>query len=97
MVPEASNAANFDDFSMDAFTNGLLFSGDDFGGDGGSVSGADSTIGLLGIGGGVVGEMLDRGAFVAPMFRLRCISNSPTYHNNTQIRSYVNNSVYTSS
>lgn len=86
-MPEASNAANFDVFSFEAFTNGLIFSGDDFGGNGGGVPGADSSIGLLGIGGGVVGEMLDKGALVAPMFRLRCISNSPTCHNMNKIRS----------
>ena len=81
MVPEASNAANFGDFSLETFANGLFFSGDDFGGDGGRLLGADSSIGLLGIGGGVVGEMLDKGTFVAPMFRLICISKSPTYNN----------------
>lgn len=78
LVPEASNAANFGDFSLETLANGLFFSGD-FGGDGGRVAGADSSIGLLGIGGGVVGEMLDKGALVAPMFRLICISKSPTF------------------
>lgn len=88
MVPEASNAANFGDFSTETFTNGLVFPVDDFGGcDGGEVAGADSTIGLVGTGGGVVGEMLDRGALATPMFRFICISNSPTYHNKSQIRS----------
>lgn len=81
MVPKASNAANFGDLSWETFTNGLVFSGDDFDGDGGRVEGADSTIGLVGIGSGVVGEMLDIRAFVAPMFRFIFISNSPTYHN----------------
>lgn len=87
MVPEASNAANFGDFSLETLANGLFFSGD-FGGDGGRVAGADSSIGLLGIGGGVVGEMLDKGALVAPMFRLICISKSPTYDNIGQIRAW---------
>lgn len=79
-MPEAPNAASFDAFSWETFVNGLVFSGDDFGGDGGGVSGTDSTMGLVGIGGGVVGEMCDKGADVAPMFRLRCISNPPTYY-----------------
>ena len=79
MVPEASSAANFDVFSEGTFINGLFFSGDDFGGDGGGVAGADSTMGLLGIGGGVMGDMFDIGAVAAPIFRFRCISNSPTY------------------
>lgn len=85
MVPEASNCASFDDFCTEAFTNGLVFSGDDFGGDDCGVLGADSSIGLLGIGGGVVGEMLDKGAFVAPMLRLRCISNSPTCNKSNKV------------
>lgn len=60
--------------------NGLVFSDEDFGGDGGGAAGADSTMGLDGIGGGVVGEMLDKGALMAPTFRFKCISKSPTYH-----------------
>jgi hypothetical protein len=88
LLPEASNAVNFGDFCDETFANGLIFSGDDFGGNGSGVASADSYIGLLGIGGGVVGEMLDNGAFdaptFAPMFRLRCISNSPTCQNINQ-------------
>lgn len=72
---------------METFINGLAFSGDDFSGDDGGVAGADSTIGLVGTGGGLVGEMLDIGAFANPMFRFKCISNSPTYHNKSQISS----------
>ena len=86
LVPEASNAVNFDDFCEETFANGLVFSEDDVGGNGCTVAGADSFIGLLGIGGGVVGEMLDNGAFVAPMLRLRCISNSPTCQNINKTR-----------
>jgi hypothetical protein len=57
----------------------LVFAGDDFGGDRVGVEGTESTIGLVGIGGGVVaGEMLDAGEFDTPMFRFICISNSPT-------------------
>ena len=55
MVPEASNAANLGDFSLETFANGLFFSGDDFGGEGGRLPGADSSIGLLGIGGALCG------------------------------------------
>jgi hypothetical protein len=73
--PEASKAANFEDFSTGTFINGL----EAFGGDGGGEASADSTMGSVGIGGGVTGEIPDIGAFVAPMFRFRCISNSPTY------------------
>ena len=84
LVSEASNAVNFDDFCEETFANGLVFSEDEFGG-----NGADSSIGLLGIGGGVVGEMLDNGAFVAPMLRLRCISNSPICQNINKTRPYT--------
>lgn len=93
MVPEASNAINFDDFCEETFANGLVFSEDDVGGNGCAVVGADSSIGLLGIGGGVVGEMLDNGAFVAPMLRLRCISNSPTCQNINKTRPYTVSSI----
>ena len=80
MDPEASKAANFGDFSTEVFVNGLVFSGEDFVGGGGGATGAESTIGLVGIGGGIVGEIPDMGTCVAPpMFRLRCISKSPTY------------------
>jgi len=92
VVPEASNAANLGDFSLKESINGFFFSGDDFGGDGGRVPGADSSIGLDGIGGGVVGEMLDKGTVVAPMFRLICISKSPTYNNTSQLRSCTRSS-----
>lgn len=63
---------------MGTSVNGLeAFGGD--GGDGGGEAGADSTMGSVGIGGGVIGEIPDMGVFMAPMFRFRCISNSPTY------------------
>lgn len=70
---------------METFRNGLIFSEDDFGGGGGA--GADSTMGLVGIGGGVIGETMDIGAVVAPTFLLTFISNSPTYQNKSKIRS----------
>ena len=76
--PEASKAANFDDSTKETFANGPVLLGVVLGGDGGGVAGSDSTIGLVGIGGGDVGEMLDNGALVAPMFRFKCISKSPT-------------------
>ena len=66
-----------DDFPKATFLNGVGFSEEGFGGDGGGVTAADSFIGLVGMGGAVVGEMLDKGAFVAPTFRFRCISKSP--------------------
>ncbi|RYR46019.1 hypothetical protein Ahy_A07g031790 isoform B [Arachis hypogaea] len=86
---KASSAANFDDFTVASFRNGLVFAGDDFGGcgDGAGVAGADSTIGLLGTCGAVVGEMLDKGALTTPMLRFICISNSPTYQNKSRLRS----------
>lgn len=87
MLPEASNAANFDDFSEETFTNGLLFSEDDFGGNDGGGADADSTMGLVGMGGGVTGEMLDKGAAATPTFLLRFISNSPTYLNSSKTKS----------
>ena len=70
--PEASKAANFEDFSTGTFINGLEAFG-------GGEAGADSTMGSVGISGGVTGEIPYIGAFVAPMFSFRCISNSPTY------------------
>lgn len=76
--PAASKAANFEDFSKATFVNGL----EAFGGDGGGEEGADS-MGSVGIGGGVVGEIPDVGTFVAPIFRFRCISNSPIYQKAT--------------
>lgn len=79
--PEASKAANFEDFSTGIFANGLRAFGG--GGDGGGEAGADSTMGSVGIGGAVVGEIPDMGAFMAPTFRFRCISNSPTYQRGT--------------
>lgn len=75
--PDASKAASFDDFSKGTLVKGVVFSGEDFGGAGAVET--DSTMGLDGIGGGTVGEMEDRGAFTTPMFRFKCISNSPTY------------------
>lgn len=88
MLPEASNAANFGDLSFESFTNGLVFAGDDFDGDGVGVEDAESTIGL-------VGEMLDTGAADNPMFLFICISNSPTcYNNKSQIKSFTR-SIYT--
>ena len=95
MLPEASNAANFGDLSFESFRNGLVFSGDDFDGDGVGVEDAESTIGLVGTGGGVVREMLDTGAADNPMFLFICISNSPTcYNNKSQIKSFTR-SIYT--
>jgi hypothetical protein len=82
LYPEASKAANFVDFSTGTFVNGLVFSGEDFGGAAGAT-GADSTIGLVGIGGGVVGEIPDMGTCVAPMSRFTCISKSPIYQRAT--------------
>jgi len=89
LLPEASNAANFGDLSCDSFTNGLVFDGD-----GVEVEDAESTIGLVGTGGGVVGEMLDTGAADNPMFLFICISNSPTCYNNKKIKSFTR-SIYT--
>lgn len=84
MDPEASNAANFDDFPKEWLINGVAFSEDDLvGGDGGGgATGAETSMGSVGIGGGVVGEILDKGegAFMAPTFLFICISKSPTYH-----------------
>lgn len=65
--------------------NGAAFSEYGFGGDGGGGggdTGSETSMGSVGIGGGVVGEMLDNGAgaFVAPTLLFRCISKSPTYH-----------------
>lgn len=77
--PEASKAANFDVFTMETFVNGLVVWEEVLGGDGGGAAGADSTMGLDGIGGGDVGDIWDNGATVAPMFRFKCISKSPTY------------------
>lgn len=84
MDPEASNAANFDDFPKEWLINGAAFSEYGLGGDGGGggETGSETSMGSVGIGGGVVGEMLDNGAgaFGAPTFLFRCISKSPTYH-----------------
>lgn len=88
--PEASKAANLDDFPKAVFLNRVCFSGEGFGGGGGGGGGglaaAVSFIGLVGIGGAAVGEMLDNGAFVAPTFRFRCISKSPICHKATDNR-----------
>lgn len=57
----------------------MLFSDAGLSDDGGGATGADTSMGLDGIGGGTVGEMLARGADAgAPTFRFTCISNSPT-------------------
>lgn len=80
VAPEASKTANLDDFPNETLVNGVAFSEDVFGGDGVVATGADTSIGLVGIGGGSVGEMLDRGAFIAPTLRRKCISKSPTFH-----------------
>lgn len=64
--------------------NGAAFSEYGFGGDGGGggETGSETSMGSVGIGGGVVGEMLDNGAgaFGAPTFLFRCISKSPTFN-----------------
>lgn len=78
LAPEASKAANLDDLSTEVLVNGVAFSEEDFGAGAGGGAGADSTMGLLGIGGAAAGEMLDTGALVAPIFRFKCISKSPT-------------------
>lgn len=75
--PDASKAASFDDFSKGTLVKGVVFSGEGFGRAG--AVGADSTMGLDGIGGGTVGEMAERGALTTPILRFKCISNSPTY------------------
>ena len=84
--PEASKAANLDDFPKARFLNGVGFAGEGFGGDGSGVAATISFIGLVGIGGAVVGEMLDKGACKAPTFRFRCISKSPICHKATDNR-----------
>lgn len=79
MGPEASKATNLGDFPKDTLAKGLVFSLEGFGA-GGVAAGADTSIGLDGIGGAVVGEMFDIGTLEAPTFRFICISKSPTYH-----------------
>lgn len=77
VAPEASNAANFLDFLALSFMNGFAFSFPEEEGEG---TGANSVIGLLGIGGGSVGEeTTDTGTSPDLMFLLRCISKSPIY------------------
>ncbi|KAI8024405.1 hypothetical protein LOK49_LG03G02201 [Camellia lanceoleosa] len=82
LAPEASNAANFVDFSIQNICKrtDFFFFVEDFSGGVGGEAVADLIIGLLGIGGGVVGETKGMGAFVAPIFRFRCISKSPTFN-----------------
>lgn len=87
LAPEASKAANLDDFPKETFVNGVLFSAEDFFGDDGRATGADTSIGSVGIGGAAVGNVLDMNAFVAPTLRFRCISKSPTYHGATDNQS----------
>lgn len=78
-VPEPSKAANFDDFARDTFVKGLVVTGVDFCGKAGVAAEIDSTMGLLGTSGGVEGDTTGGvGAVVAPMFRFKCISKSPT-------------------
>lgn len=77
VAPEASNAANFFDFSTGMFVNGFVF-WEGLGGDGG-VAMADSPIGSLGIGGACVGEAIGMMVSADLMFLLRCISNPPIY------------------
>lgn len=78
-VPEPSKAANFDDFARDTFVKGLVATEADFCGTAGGVAETDSIMGLLGTSGGVKGDTTGGvGAVVAPMFRFRCISKSPT-------------------
>lgn len=62
---------------IEPLLNGVVFAGEDFGEDTGGEAGADSFMGLEGIGGATVGEMVDTGALVAPMFRFKCIWKSP--------------------
>ena len=74
VAPDASSAANFLDFLTESFTNGFSFA---FTEDNGAAAGAESDIGLLGIGGASVGEANSTGATAELMFLLRCISKSP--------------------
>jgi hypothetical protein len=79
IAPEASNAANLDDFPKETFVKGVVFSTEDLDGDGDGdgETAADTSIGGVGIGGSGVDDI--KGAFAAPTFRFRCISKSPTY------------------
>ena len=88
LAPEASNAANLDDFPKETFVKGVDFSTEDLDGDGvgDGETAADISIGGVGMGGGGVDDI--KGAFTAPTFRFRCISKSPTYHKQ-QINSHI--------
>lgn len=79
LAPDASNAANLEDFPKETLVNGDIFAGEGFGGAaGGGVDEPDLSIGSLGIGGGTKGDTTEIGAFAAPTFRFTCISNCPT-------------------
>jgi hypothetical protein len=88
LAPEASNAANLDDFLKETFVKGVVFSTEDLDGDGAGETAADNSIGGVGIGGGDSGVDDVKGAFATPMFCFRCISKSPTYHKQ-QINSHI--------
>lgn len=74
LAPEASNAANFLDFSTGIFVNGFVFPAEVFVGEAAGEAGVDSAFGAAGTGAGATGGAKATGA---SMFLLRCISKSP--------------------